>query len=122
MGHVAMNSDQLRQCYEALEQLKQELSEEIASLEQRARPVLLDQQAVGRVSRGDAMQQQNMALANLELCRQRMQEVLHAEQRFSENEYGNCENCYAVIALPRLLARPESRFCLSCQSASEQQQ
>lgn len=116
-----MNRDQLRQCYEALEKLKQELSEEIASLEQSARPVQLDQQAVGRVSRGDAMQQQNMALANLEQCRQRMQEVLHAEQRFSEDEYGHCENCDAVIALPRLLARPESRYCLSCQSASEQQ-
>ncbi|SEQ10438.1 transcriptional regulator, TraR/DksA family [Amphritea atlantica] len=117
-----MDREQLERCHEALIKLKQELSEEIASLEQSARPVQLDQQAVGRVSRGDAMQQQSMALANLEQCRQRMQEVMHAEQRFSEAEYGYCEHCDSVISLPRLLARPESRFCLSCQSAVERTQ
>ena len=114
-----MNSEQLRQCCEALEALKTELTEEIVGLERSARPVMLDQQAVGRVSRGDALQQQNMALANLQQCRQRLHEVLHAQQRLREEEYGYCENCDTLISLPRLLARPESRFCLHCQSAAE---
>lgn len=116
-----MNNDQLEPCREALEKLKQELSGEISALEQSARPVELDQQAVGRVSRGDALQQQNMALANLQQCRQRLHEVLHAEQKIDEAEYGYCESCDALISPPRLLARPDSRLCLYCQSATEQQ-
>lgn len=114
-----MDSEQLEHCKAALAALKQELTQEISDLESSSQPVQLDQQAVGRVSRGDALQQQNMALANLEQCRTRMHEVIHAEQKLSESEYGYCESCDNLIALPRLKARPDSRFCLDCQSAAE---
>ncbi|WP_417227993.1 TraR/DksA family transcriptional regulator [Amphritea sp.] len=115
-----MDDQPQAQCQAALQALKAELNEEIINLELSAQPVILDQQAVGRVSRGDALQQQNMALANLEQCRRRLHEVLHAELKFSEAEYGYCEGCDKLISLARLLARPDSRFCLDCQSAAEQ--
>lgn len=114
-----MNSEQLEHCQTALSALRQELALEISDLELSSQPVQLDQQAVGRVSRGDALQQQNMALANLEQCRKRMHEVVQAEEKLSESEYGYCESCDNLIALPRLMARPDSRFCLNCQSAAE---
>jgi len=115
-----MDNQQQEQCRLALQALKAQLNDEIVSLEQSAQPVILDQQAVGRVSRGDALQQQNMALANLAQCRLRLHEVLHSEQKFDQAEYGYCEGCDKVINLSRLLARPDSRYCLDCQSASEQ--
>ena len=120
MVEIVMDNISLQQCSDALQKLKQELELEIADLELSARPVQLDQQAVGRVSRGDALQQQNMALANLEQCRIRLHEVLHAESKFGVTEYGYCEACDEVINLPRMLARPDSRYCLGCQSAVEE--
>ena len=114
-----MSPEQLQQCRTVLQQLQQALEEEIADLEQAARPVQLDQQAFGRVSRGEALQQQEMAQANLMLCRNRLQDVRHALIRFSEDEYGYCEGCDETIPLARLLARPDSRLCINCQSKTE---
>ncbi|GGK60066.1 TraR/DksA family transcriptional regulator [Amphritea balenae] len=114
-----MKADQLQICHQALQTLKRELVQEIEDLQESAQPVQLDQQTFGRVSRGEALQQQEMAQAALELCRARLSEVLHAEQKFSEDEYGYCESCDELIAQPRIEARPDSRFCLKCQAATE---
>ena len=47
-----------------LEKLAGELDAQLERLGEDSRPVKLDQQAVGRLSRMDAMQQQQMAAAN----------------------------------------------------------
>jgi len=117
---LSVTDQELGELQQSLQQLHQLLSEEIADLQQSAAPVVLDQQAVGRVSRGDALQQQNMALANLEQCRQRLQQVEHAQQKFTDAEYGYCESCDELIPLPRLKARPDSRYCIKCQTQQEQ--
>lgn len=81
--------------------------------------VTLDQQAVGRVSRQDALLQQSMAKATLEQARQRLLQVRRA---LSEpEEYGECRHCGEPIGLARLQVRPETPLCLACQSEAEQQ-
>mgnify|MGYP000008759126 FL=1 len=117
----AQNTDMVQSLLERLERLEQELRTEIESLQESSRPVMLDQQAVGRVSRGDAMQQQSMAQANLERCEQRLEQVNHALHRIaSPEDYGYCENCDEPISIARLKAYPESRLCLKCQETFEQ--
>ncbi|WP_432474108.1 TraR/DksA family transcriptional regulator [Amphritea sp. HPY] len=126
-----MTDQELQYYRQLLLQLSELLSEEIADLQRSAAPVTLDQQAVGRVSRGDALQQQNMALANLEQCQQRLQQVVHARQKFNDNEhdsengsefeYGYCEDCDDLIPPARLKARPDSRYCIKCQAQQEQE-
>lgn len=125
-----MRDQELQHYQQLLKILSELLNEEIADLQRSAAPVTLDQQAVGRVSRGDALQQQNMALANLEQCQQRLQQVVHAQQKFndseydsensSEFEYGYCEDCDDLISPARLEARPDSRYCIQCQAQQEQ--
>lgn len=103
-----------------LQTLLAELEEEISGLQEAAAPVTLDQQAFGRVSRGDALQQQNMAKANLALAEQRRLSVLRALAKIDSEDFGYCEACDEDIALPRLQARPDSALCISCQQQHEQ--
>jgi len=76
--------------------------------------VVLDQQAVGRLSRMDALQNQAMAQAQ---ARRRGAERLHiltALERLAEGEYGFCTDCGEEIAQARLAADPSIPKCLDC--------
>ena len=102
-----------------LEALSTELESGLASSADAARPVELDQPAVGRVSRIDAIQQQKMLEANRNAQRVRLQAVRAARHRLDETDFGECRTCGEEIALDRLRARPESLYCIDCQSARE---
>lgn len=104
-----------------LHQLKHELDDEVDSLKGAADPVTLDQQAFGRVSRGDALQQQNMAKANLGQCQERIRQIEEALRKIDNEDYGLCDGCGENISLARLNARPESPLCISCQEKWEQE-
>ena len=45
--------------------------------------------------------------------------VRHALAKFDDQRYGLCENCGLAIGYSRLDARPEARFCISCQTRLE---
>lgn len=76
--------------------------------------VTLDQQSVGRVSRIDAMQQQQMAQAQE---RQRSHELVRIQQaltRLDEGEFGWCTECGEQIAPGRLEIDPSIPTCVKC--------
>lgn len=78
--------------------------------------VELDQTSVGRVSRIDAIQQQEMALASE---RQRTGELARIEaalQRIADGGYGDCLECGEPIALKRLEFDPAIPTCIDCAS------
>lgn len=85
-----------------------------------SRPVTLDQQSVGRVSRIDAIQQQQMASANRDQTIGLLQQVEAALKRIETGEYGLCQMCDEPIALPRLQAQPHTANCIDCQSKQEE--
>jgi DnaK suppressor protein len=76
--------------------------------------VELDQQAVGRLSRMDALQNQAMAKAGAkrrDLERSRLETAL---SRMDQGEYGYCEDCGDDIALRRLKLDPAAAKCIDC--------
>jgi DnaK suppressor protein len=83
------------------------------------KPVTLDQQSVGRVSRIDAIQQQQMALANRQQARELLKNVGLALRRIDAGEFGDCLECGEAIADARLQVQPWASLCISCQSAAE---
>jgi len=103
----------------ALKALIQELDESLRGTAEASKPVELDQPAIGRVSRIDAIQQQKMLEANREAQQSRLALARSALRRFDEDEYGDCQRCGEEIAFARLEARPESLYCIECQSARE---
>ena len=76
--------------------------------------VTLDQQAVGRLSRMDALQSQAMAQAQAgrrAVERRRLQAAL---ARLAEGEWGDCLDCGEEIGAARLAQDPTAPKCLSC--------
>ena len=69
---------------------------------QDRRPVALDQQSVGRLSRMDAMQQQAMAAAQEARRAARHRALDAALQRLEAGEFGYCNDCGDVIGFRRL--------------------
>ncbi|MBE0453969.1 TraR/DksA family transcriptional regulator [Roseovarius autotrophicus] len=91
-----------------------EIDEEDARGEAGQATVELDQQAVGRLSRQDALQSQAMARATharRDIERRRLRAAL---TRLDEGEFGWCEDCGEEIATARLTLDPAITRCISC--------
>jgi len=93
----------------------------VNSSQSGTQPVALDQQSVGRVSRIDAIQQQQMALANQQQARAQLGSIEQALHRIASGDYGICEDCGETIAFARLQAQPFTSLCIDCQSVRESQ-
>jgi DnaK suppressor protein len=50
-----------------------------------------------------------------------VQVLRHALAKFEDGSYGLCEVCGQPIGESRLLARPEARLCIACQTRAEKQ-
>lgn len=93
-----------------------ELTEEDARGQEGQAVVTLDQQAVGRLSRQDALLSQSMAKAT-QLRRHAMRAGLKAARaRLDAGEFGHCEECGEDIARKRLEFDPTVTRCISCAS------
>ena len=102
-----------------LDQQRQSLLNQLNENEAQVAPVKLDQQAVGRVSRIDAIQQQQMAKANREQDKQLLAATIASLKRIDDNEYGYCLECAEPIGYARLQVQPQVAMCLKCQSLFE---
>jgi len=78
--------------------------------------VSLDQQAVGRLSRQDALLSQSMAKAAQARRDGQRKALLAALVRLDEEEFGYCEDCGEDIAAKRLELDPTATRCISCAS------
>lgn len=107
--------DQLKAQF--LPRLRKELDDLLqasaATVEDR-KPVELDQQSVGRLSRMDAMQQQAMAAAQDSRRHGRVRAVEAAIQRIDAGEFGWCDSCGEFIGQRRLELDPTIMRCRDC--------
>ena len=94
------------------------LRSELQELEQTSRDtgatVELDQSRVGRLSRMDAMQAQQMALEAGRRRRDQLLKIEGALHRIDSGEYGYCFVCGEEIDGRRLSADPTNTRCIKC--------
>lgn len=76
--------------------------------------VMLDQQAVGRLSRMDALQMQAMARAQAQRREVQARRIAAALTRMDSGEYGFCTDCGEELSTARLMADPTLPRCMSC--------
>lgn len=96
-----------------LRELERELIDTVRRGGDRAKPVELGTEQ-GRLSRMDAMQQQQMALAERSLHQRRLRSVQAALERVDDGSFGECSRCGEDIALRRLQVVPEGPLCMAC--------
>lgn len=96
---LAMRQDLLQSRHDATDDVK---------------PVVLDQAAVGRVSRVDALQMQHMALHVARRRDVRLALVNAALKRIDKGTYGFCVECEEAIDARRLHVDPTVLRCITC--------
>ncbi len=113
---MLISTDQLLEIKEILIKLKDELENDIEGLKESSQPVELDQQAFGRVSRVDAIQQQQIQASARRRKELKLQMVNAAIEKIQNNPdlFGMCGECEEPISFERLKVRPESIMCVNC--------
>lgn len=102
------------------EEFKQKIKAEIARTEQiigdyeeMTQPVSPDD-AIGRVSRMDAINNKSVAEAALRQSKDKLSKLKHALSKIGSPDFGVCMRCKSPIPLGRILLKPESAFCVNC--------
>jgi len=119
-----LTEKQLKSFEQSLKALCDELHMLLEISSESSDTVELDQTKVGRLSRMDAMQQQEMSQACRAGYQKRLKDVQRALLNIEQGgsglcEYGWCEHCGDNIDIRRLEVKPESRFCVKCQESQE---
>ena len=109
-----MDAAQLKHFKALLLALQDSLSDTVQSAEEAGETVELDQARVGRLSRMDALQAQQMALETERRNRASLMLVERALERIEQGEYGNCLACGEPIDPRRLDADPTATRCIAC--------
>ena len=102
-----------------LETLHAQLEDQLERIGEHSKPVELDQQLVGRLSRMDALQQQEMARASQAHMSAHLARVTAALRAVASGDYSFCRSCDNSIAFARLKASPDSSLCIGCQERDE---
>jgi len=112
-----LSPDQIEKLHQSLLELQVSLKSQNEESKDWRQTVALDQQSVGRLSRMDAMQQQQMANAE---ARRREQELLRVNAALMRmdyaDEYGYCLSCGEDIPFKRLEIDPAAHLCVGCAS------
>ena len=111
-----MDAGKLKEFRQMLQTLAAQISAADAKTSGERAPVELDQQAVGRLSRMDALQVQAMALETSRRRAAELQRIAAALARIDEGEYGTCLECGEEIAVRRLELAPAAPLCIACAS------
>lgn len=109
-----MEETQLNAFRQLLTSLRKELEELNSAGREAAGTVALDQSKVGRLSRMDAMQAQQMAQETVRRRQVQLQKIDSALSRIEAGEYGYCVICDEEINIARLKIEPTSTRCMGC--------
>jgi len=114
-----MDNIKLEHIQQQLIQLKSELNKQEKASKKAGKPVELDQTKVGRISRMDAMQAQQMALDASRRRQLQLVKIEGALQRIKSGDYGYCLNCDEEIDIRRLRVDPGNTYCIKCAEKME---
>ncbi|MBK7342049.1 MAG: TraR/DksA C4-type zinc finger protein [Saprospiraceae bacterium] len=72
--------------------------------------------AIGRVSRMDAIQNKSVAEAALRQARSKLNALEAMAKRLDDPELGICPRCKQPIPVRRVILMPQSPYCVNCAS------
>lgn len=105
-----MDKDKLK------EQIKlkiKRLEEDVSILKEECKPVSPDN-AIGRVSRMDAINNKSVSEAALRQTQEKLQRLKEAMSQVNNPDFFQCRECGSQIEPARILIMPESRLCVAC--------
>ncbi len=101
-------------------ELKEKIIETIAKTEQNILRLMENtkpispENAIGRVSRMDAINNKSVAEASLRTSKRKLAALQHALTKIDSPDFGNCARCGGPIQPARLMFMPQSSQCVRC--------
>lgn len=87
--------------------------QKVAELEELTKPIS-PENAIGRVSRMDAINNKSVAEAALRSTKRKRESLKMALSRIDNEDFGDCSLCKRPIRPARLMYMPESNRCVRC--------
>lgn len=108
-----MTKDELQHIQQKIEEeiLKTEAS--ILHYKELTKPIA-PENAIGRVSRMDAINNKSVNDAALKKSEQKLKNLTIALSNINDTDFGLCFKCHNPIPLGRILLMPHSRYCVNC--------
>ncbi len=85
----------------------------IKDYQEQTKPVSPDD-AIGRVSRMDAINNKSVVEASLRKAEEKLRGLEYVLDNIDDPDFGRCKNCKTEIPIGRILFRPESVLCVNC--------
>ena len=108
-----MNAEERQQFAKKIQSTITTTEQDITALEQLTKPIAPDN-AVGRLSRMEALGSKSVNEATLVTARQRLGRLKYALANLDGDDFGICMACGDPIPVGRILAMPESTHCVKC--------
>ena len=86
---------------------------EISELKELTKPIA-PENAIGRLSRMDAINNKSIYDAALIKARDKLQKLLVADRNVDNPDFGICVKCGKPIPVGRILLLPQSNRCVNC--------
>ena len=103
-----------------LKEIQQKLLSEIESTQLKVdeytelcKPIA-PENAIGRISRMDAINNKSVVEAALRETKNKMQQLQVMQNKINNPDFGICIKCNQIIPFGRLMIRPHSKFCVNC--------
>lgn len=111
--HEKMNQTQKNKLKSIIENEIESVNFDIEELEETTKPIPLDN-AIGRVSRMDAINNKSRNEALLEDARSKLRNLEKSLSIIDTDEFGKCTSCGSEISFERLAFIPETTKCRNC--------
>ncbi len=85
----------------------------VSDYKEKTRPVAPDN-AIGRVSRMDAIVNKSVMEVSLNKAEDKLNKLKHVLSKIGTSDFGICIRCGQTIPVARILAIPESPYCVNC--------
>ena len=110
-----MNKQDLNMAKESIEKSIKETKKDISKLKELTKPIS-PENAIGRVSRMDAINNKSVNEAALRSAINKLNLLDSALQRINNKDFGLCIRCKNEIPIQRILLMPQSNRCVHCAS------
>lgn len=103
-----------------LKHVEEKIAEEISKTEasilhykELTKPIA-PENAIGRISRMDAINNKSVNEAALKQAEQKLKNLKIALSNINDTDFGLCFKCHSQIPIGRILLMPHTRYCVNC--------
>ena len=108
-----LSKKEKKEIAEAIEKSIGEMKEKILEYKELTKPIS-PENAIGRVSRMDAINNKSVNEAALRQAEMKLRKMQQSLEKIDQPHFGTCTGCGEQIPLGRIMLMPESTKCVRC--------